>query len=85
MTNVSNPFKRVVCRCTACGGVWKIPRRRIVRVEMFFDVKKGQPFVWECHDCHVGVVVPGRFPNSHGETITLDPHNLPSNTVVLRF
>jgi len=23
------------------------------------DIKKEGPFVWECHDCHEGVVIPG--------------------------
>ena len=43
------------------------------------------PFVWECHDCHNGVIVPGPFQSSHGEILSLDPENLPPNTLVLRF
>jgi hypothetical protein len=56
-----------------------------VRFERFFEIEKGQPFVWECHDCHEGVVVPGIYRNSHGEIIDFDPDNLPSNVIVLRF
>ena len=57
-----NPFKRVRCQCTFCNQTWRIPRRRILRFEKFFDIKKGQPFVWECHDCHEGVVIPVLIP-----------------------
>jgi len=55
------PFKRIRCQCTFCAQAWRIPRRRILRFEKFFEIKKGQPFVWECpvcvqrtgrHDCH---------------------------------
>ena len=45
------PFKRIRCQCTFCGHIWRIPKRRILRFERFFDIKKDQPFVWECHDC----------------------------------
>jgi hypothetical protein len=46
---------------------WYIPRGRILRFERFLDVKKGYRFVWICHDCHEGVVVPGSYINIHGE------------------
>ena len=36
-----NPFKRVGCQCTFCNQTWRIPRRRILSFEKFFDIKKG--------------------------------------------
>jgi len=42
--------------------------------ERFFQIKKGQPFVWECHDCHEDVVIPGTFKNIHGEILGIDPN-----------
>ena len=53
--------------------------------EKFFDIKKRQPFVWECHDCHDGVVIPSIYKNIHGETVKIDPNNLEPNTEVMRF
>ena len=53
--------------CTFCGHTWSIPRHRILRFEKSFDIKKGQPFVWECRACHDGVVIPGIYKNIHGE------------------
>lgn len=79
------PFKRIRCQCTFCSHVWRIPRRRIIGFERFFGIKKGQPFVWECHDCHEGVVIPGTYKNIHGETVRIDPGNLDPNTKVMRF
>ena len=79
------PFKCIRCQCTFCGHVWHIPQRRILRFESFFDIKKGQPFVWECHDCHEGVVIPATYKNSHGEIMKIDPKSLDQNTVVVRF
>jgi hypothetical protein len=49
--------------CTFCGHLRRIPRHRILRIEKFFDIKKGRPFVWQCHDCHEGVVIPGIYTN----------------------
>ena len=80
-----NPFKRIRCQCTFCNKAWRIPRRRILRFEKFFDIKKGQPFVWECHDCHEGVVIPGTYINIHGKKVKIDPNNLDPNTEVMRF
>ena len=82
---MSIPFRRIRCRCTSCGGSWRVPRRRILRLERFFEIEKRQLFVWECHDCHEGVVVPERYRNSYGETVVLDPNNLPQDVTVLRF
>ena len=79
------PFKRIHCQCTFCGHVWRIPRRRILRFERSFQIKKGQPFVWECHDCHEGVVIPGIYKNIHGKTVRIDPKTLDPNTEVVRF
>lgn len=79
------PFKRIQCQCTFCCHVWRIPRRRILRFERFFEIKKGQPFVWECHDCHQGVVIPGIYKNIHGETVKIDPKILEPETEVIRF
>jgi len=36
-----NPFKRIRCRCTFCNKTYRIPRLRILRFEMFVDIKKG--------------------------------------------
>jgi hypothetical protein len=80
-----NPFKRIRCQCSFCNKTWRIPRYRILRFEEFFDIKKGQPFVWECHDCHEGVVIPGTYMSIHGETVKIDPKNLDPNTEVMRF
>jgi hypothetical protein len=79
------PFKRIRCQCTFCGHVWRIPKQRILRFERFFDIKKAQPFVWECHDCHEGVVIPATYKNIHGETVEIDPKILNQNTKVIRF
>jgi hypothetical protein len=46
---------------------------------------KGQPFVWECHDCHEGVVIPGIYINNHGETVKIDLKSLDPNTEVMCF
>ena len=29
--------------------------------------------IWECHDCHEGVVIPGSYKNIHGETVKACP------------
>jgi hypothetical protein len=80
-----NLFKRIRCQCTFCGHLWRIPPHRILRFEKFFDIKKGQHFVWECHDCHEGVVIPGIYINIYGETVKIDPKSLDPNTEVMRF
>ena len=88
------PFKRIRFQCTFCSHVWRIPRRRILRFEKFFRIKKGQPFVWECpvcvqrtgrHDCHEGVVIPGTYKNIYGEIVKIDPKTLDPDTEVIRF
>jgi hypothetical protein len=56
-----------------------------LRFEKFFDIKKEQLFVWECHDCHEGVVNPGIYINIHGETVKIDLKSLDPNTEVMRF
>ncbi len=80
-----NPFKRIRCQCTFCGHLGRIPRHRILRIEKFFDIKKGRPFFWECHDCHEGVVIPGIYTNIHGEIVKIDLKSLDPNTEVMRF
>jgi len=81
-----NPLiKRIRCTCTFCGHTLRIPRRRILRLERSFDVKKGQPCIGECHDCHEGVVIPGLYKNIHGEIVKIDPKTLDPNTEVIRF
>jgi hypothetical protein len=80
-----NPFKRIRCQCTFCNKAWRIPRRRILRFEKIFDIKKGQPFVWECHDFHAGVVIPDSYKNTHGEIAKIDVKNLGPSTKVVRF
>ncbi len=80
-----NPFKRIRCQCNFCNKTWHIPRYRILRFEEFFDIKKGQPFVWECHDCHEGVVIPGAYINIDGKKVKIDANNLDPNTEVMRF
>ena len=49
------------------------------------DIKKGVPFVWECHDCREGVAIPGTQVNIHGKKVKIDPNNLDPNTEVMRF
>jgi hypothetical protein len=63
----------------------RIPQGRILRFERFFEIKKGQPFVRECHDCHEGVVIPGTYKNIHAETVKIDPETLAPDTEVIRF
>jgi hypothetical protein len=36
-----NPFKRIRCQCAFCNKAWRIPRRRILHFEKFFNIKKG--------------------------------------------
>ncbi len=62
-----------------------MPAYFLIDFEKFFDIKKGHPFVWECNDCHQGVVIPGIYINIHGETIKIDPKSLDPNTEVMRF
>jgi hypothetical protein len=46
---------------------------------------EGHPFVWQCHDCPEGRVMPGIYINIHGETLKIDPKSLDPNTEVMRF
>jgi len=78
-------FKRVRCQCSFCGTSRSIPRRRILRLERFFEIEKGQSYAWECHDCRRGVVIPEEYTNSYGERVKIDPANLPGDLTVLRF
>ena len=78
-------FKRIRCQCTNCERVWYILSRRIPGFERFFDIRKGRRFVWECHDCHEGVVVPGFYVNIHGEEVKIDLKTLDSDVEVIRF
>jgi hypothetical protein len=80
-----NPFKRIHCQCTFCGWKAYIPLRRILRFERLFNSKKGQPFIWECHYYHEGVIIPGQYENIHGEQVSIDPKTLDPNTEVMRF
>ena len=65
--------------------MWYIPRRRILRFERFFDIKRGHRFVWTCHDCHEGVVVPATYVNSYGEEVKIDAKNLDADIEVISF
>jgi hypothetical protein len=58
-----------------------------LRFEKFFDIKKGSRpgGIWECHDCHEGVVIPRTYKNIHGQVVKIDPKNLDPNTEVIRF
>jgi len=47
--------------------------------------RKRHPFVWECHDCHNGIVILGTYKNIHGENVKIDPNTLDPNTEVMRF
>ena len=78
-------FSRMAYSLRGVGSASWRPRRRIIRFERLFDIKKGQPFVWECHDCHEGVVIPGTYKNIHGEIVRIDPKTLDPNTEVMRF
>ena len=80
-----NPFRRVPCRCTECNRTRYIPRRRILFLERFYNIRQGQRFVWICLDCYQGVVIPGKYPNSYNETVSLDPDNLPVDLTVLHL
>jgi len=80
-----NPFKRIRTQCTFCGTTWSVPLRRVHRLERLCGVEPGGPLVWECHDCHEGVVVPAAYTNIHGEKVVLDPTKLPRNTRIARF
>jgi hypothetical protein len=51
-----------------------------LRFEKFFEIKKGHPFVRECHDCHEGVVIPGTYINIDGKKVKNDPNSLDPNT-----
>ena len=73
------------CQCTFCRHLWRIPRRRILRFEKSFRIKKGQPFVWQCHDCHDGVVIPAIYKNIHGEIVKIDLKTLDPDPEVIRF
>jgi hypothetical protein len=67
--------------------LWRIP------------LKKGQPFVWKCHNYHAcppslslrrggreGVVIPGTYnKNIHEKILKIDPKTLDPNTEVIRF
>ena len=37
-------------------------------------------FAWDCHVCHEGVLIPGKYKNIHGEIVKIDP-----NTEVMHF
>ncbi len=54
-------------------------------MERLLGVEKGQPFIWECHDCHEGVVIPGPYTNIFGEKVHLSPKTIDPNTKVFRF
>jgi hypothetical protein len=54
-------------------------------MEQYLGVQKGQPFIWECHDCHEGVVIPGPYTNTYGEPMAIDPDKLSPDTEVFRF
>jgi hypothetical protein len=56
-----------------------------LRFERFLGIKKGQPFVWECHDCHEGVVIPATYKNTYGEIVNIDAKTLDPDTEVIRF
>jgi len=49
------------------------------------NINRGKPFVWECHDCHEGVVIPGTYKNIYGQVVKIDPQNLDRSTEVIRF
>ena len=38
-----NPFTRIRCQCTFCNKTGRIQRRRILRFEKFFDIKRDPP------------------------------------------
>jgi hypothetical protein len=78
-------FKCVRCWCTCCGETRRIPVRRIRAMERYLGVKKDEIFIWECHTCHEGVVIPGKYVNSFGETVQIEVKNLDPNTPVFRF
>jgi hypothetical protein len=54
-------------------------------MDQHLDVPKGQPFIWECHDCHQGVVIPGPHTNRYGEKVNVDPKIIDPEAKVFRF
>lgn len=51
----------------------------------YFEIKKGHSFVWEYHDCHKCVVIPGTYKNIRGEIVNIDPKSLDRDTEDIRF
>ena len=64
---------------------YKVENQLLKLIESLQKKQKDQPFVWECHDCHEAVVIPGTYKNIHAETLEIDPKTLNPNTEVIRF
>ena len=69
-------FRKIKCQCTNCGLLVRVPQRRIHAFEQLFELKPGTPFVWECHRCHDGAIIPGPYTNIHGQKVTISAEDL---------
>ena len=45
----------------------------------------GDVLLWECHDCHEGVVIPAPYVDHHGHRVQIDPERIDPETPVYRF
>ncbi|OGF66470.1 MAG: hypothetical protein A2Y62_17495 [Candidatus Fischerbacteria bacterium RBG_13_37_8] len=79
------PVRGVCCNGTFCGQKWYVPARRIRRFERLLNIKKGEPFILQCHYCHEGVVIHGPYKRIHAELVCIDPTELKSGTKVAHF
>jgi len=53
------PFKpKIKYVCNHCGCSIKISHERIKELMRFFDVPNGEILTLECHDCHMGTLLP---------------------------
>ena len=61
------------------------PLRSAIGMMEKWNIGFRLPLVWECHDCHEGVIIPSSYKNIHGEIVKIYPENLDPNTKVMRF
>ena len=85
MAGIFKPFRRISCRCNRCGASWKIPRRRILFAERYYEVSENEFFLWKCDKCLLGTVVPELYVNIHGKKVVIDPNHLPPNAKVVHL
>jgi len=58
------------------GSTSRRPQRRTLRFERFFGIKIRIRLVriWQRHDCHNGVVLPGTYKQTYGEIVNIEPN-----------